>query len=128
MPLDIQDIENDLQEGMRGNNKSAIGTSAGDLRGVEKLAQTIRSPCARLKWLEDNTPFHWEAFVTLTFNGGFQGLRITRKQDDSLVRVIKFPINGGDDANPYRQIPINHEKMIAKAIARVVEKIDDLGE
>lgn len=123
---DVSELQADLDVGMAGNGIKMIGTSVGGLSGVPPGSPAVnQSPCAQLKWLEDNTPFNWEAYVTLTYDGGYQGLRVTRKSNGTLVRNLKFPIMGGDDSDPYRQIPVNHRRMIAKAIAFVTRKLTE---
>lgn len=61
--------------------------------------------------------------MSLSFDKGYQGLRATKKSDGTLVREVKFPITGGDDSSPYKQIPINHKRMMEKAMEFVAKKI-----
>ena len=122
--IDWDQIEKEIQRGATGNGKPMIGTSAGRLAGVDIMDAAVnRSPCAQLKWLNDNTPFKLEAFVTLTFDSGYQGIRVMKKSNGSVVRTIQFPITGGDDADPYRQIPINHRRMVRRLLAIVAERL-----
>lgn len=126
MPVDLEldDAETAIEQASFGTGKQMIGTAAGDLTGIDAASpMTNRSPCAQLKWLEDNTPFNFQAYVHLSYNEGFQGVRITKKSDGSVVKVIKFPITGGDDSNPYKQIPINHKRMMNRLIAHVAQRI-----
>ena len=116
--------EKKIENNAVGNGKQMIGTSAGDLLNVHPAEpQVTRSPCAQLKWLEDNTPYTFEAFVTLKHNEGHQGMEVRRKTDNTLVVRIRFPITGGDDADPYRQIPINHRRMMNSLIGFAMEQL-----
>lgn len=127
MPVDLEfDVAAEaIYTGVHGTGEQMIGTAATDLEGVSIQDSRLgRSPCAQLKWLEDNSIYNYEAFVSLNYAAGYQGITITLKSDGSLEKEIKFPITGGDDADPYRQIPINHRRMVNMLISHVSERLE----
>ncbi len=121
----LDELETTVKTGAHGSGTPMIGTNAGDLTGVSIAAAEVnRSPCAQLKWLEDNTPYNYKAFVELAYNEGYQGVRIINKSDDSLAKEVKFEITGGDDADPYRQIPINHRRMVTSMLGHILDCLE----
>lgn len=122
MATEYDDLQDELALGMIGNNKSPIGTAAGDLTGLSPTDPRVGiSPCAQLKWLNDNTNFKWVAYVELEHDGGRQGIRAIRP-NGSIAKDFSFEMKGGDDSSPYKQIPINHRKMMGKALFFVGRK------
>jgi hypothetical protein len=119
--MDLTQLELAIQNAIRGDGNGAIGTTAGNLKGIniKDVPNLMRSPCTALKWLDDNTPYTFQTFVELTAHEGRQGIRAVNKLG-VVVKEISSPIYGGEDSDPMKIIYQNNKAIITETIKYVL--------
>lgn len=119
--MDLTQLEAQIHQAIDTGGKSAIGTNLGDLKGLrpDEVEGIMKSPCAALKWLEDNTPYSYQTFVELTFEDGRQGIRAFNAQGKQ-VGEIAIPIYSGEDSDPMKIIYKNNRAIIRETVKYVV--------
>jgi len=114
--MNLDQLELLLEEKISDGKTNPIGYGGGSLAGVSlQDANVMRSPCAALRWMADNSDYIYETFVTLSDTQGWQGINIYNK-DGSLHRQIKVPMGGGENADPMKTIYANNKKIVLETL------------
>ena len=115
--MDIFNLQKEIDAVAAGNGIEVIGTTAGDLAGVDlsdpSSAYLQRSPCALLKWVNQNNPwgYSYKTFYELSFNGGVQGVIIEDEEGDFVARA-ETTMYGGSDGDPKKVIYENNKAIV----------------
>lgn len=109
---DFEDLKEEVQDAVRGNNKPSLGATKGSLKGVKLEEMTeIMSACNQMKWAYDNAGLRYKPFFKLDFEQPEIGVEIY--EGGELVETIEIPSTGGMDGDPTLQISKDMYTMIA---------------
>jgi len=125
MAIDLDVLQARIETKVKDGFTNPIHYHGDDLVDMPaEEAMAVGSPCRALRWLRDNSDYHYETFVELSDTEGWQGIDIFNKSDDTLHRTIKVKMGGGENANPAAQIQINNKTIIAETIDVIANDLD----
>lgn len=121
--MEFDQLQITIENATLGNGLPALGTSAGDLTGVELQNVPARSACAQMKWIAQNSGYRFKPFFELDYEDSIQGIRIYDSNDE-LVFTVSVPVTGGEDSDPAKQITRDMYTIISEALLHVQKNKD----
>ena len=118
MDINFEQLEAEVEVALVGSGENPLGSKFATMEGVPVGDVPKGSECIMLHWLEDNTPYTYEMFITMTKDEGTQGVMIYN-EDDELEYVIVVPVTGGKSGNVSDQMHLDNREIIQLILEHV---------